>query len=112
MRKNKAIAKSINKEESKFKLPLPLPHIVLIALISFYVIGLYISFSIATNYKYEAQITSMTTDQKIEYILTLDNEEFDDLLTNVTKDTAKELLQLYTAYNILQAQSTDNFTLE
>lgn len=48
----------------------------------------------------------------MEYVLSLSDDEFNDVLTNVTEDTAKELLQLYAAYNILQAQEADEFKTE
>lgn len=106
MKNNKA------KAEKHFKLPLPIPHVILLAIIIFYTLVYLVTFHLATSYKYEDMVSSMTTDQKMEYVLSLSDDEFNDVITNVTEDTAKELLQLYAAYNILQAQEADEFKTE
>lgn len=65
-----------------------------------------------TAFSYENKIKSMTDEEKLEYMLTLSEEEREEVYTHVKKDTAKDLAWLYVSYEMTEASKKDSFSIK
>lgn len=94
---------------NKKKLLLPIPHIIVILLTVLYLVGLGAAFN-NKDLKLNAKIESMSSEEKLEYVLALDEDEYYDVITHIDRDNARELTDLKLAHEILIQQEEDSFT--
>lgn len=112
MNKNKKFnkknnTKRITKNRLLKYLP-PIPHLILAA----FLLALICASISFYNHKYSMQnkINSMTSEERLEYALSLDEDELKDLLNNINENDAKELIKSIKYYEILMINDENSFT--
>ena len=87
--------------------PFPAAHKAMIIIAILFIVFYSVIFH--EMYYMQSTIAGMTDEEKLEYALTLDENELNNLYAHIKPDDATKINKLVTYYKVLRAEEADSF---